>query len=261
MEQTKRLPPSKQPKVYVCEQCNSEYTSTSNSEHNRKKNKIANGRHICYDCVRKESYSRLIKAGTEALKKIDPEERKKMCSYAGKKAASSPNSGRFTTERWNELTYEEQQSIVTRANRALHEKLKDPDYCAEHYTKAHKNRKVGYISSAQMELFNIFGSSGFVLEGVVSKMSVDLVNFDLKIAIEYNGDYWHCNPRTWSADDYNKSIKMTAKEKWRRDFARRKFLENEGYTVVVIWESGFKSDKQKYIDRINKEIEDARNRN
>jgi G:T-mismatch repair DNA endonuclease (very short patch repair protein) len=68
--------------------------------------------------------------------------------------------------------------------------------------------------------------------------------------VEYNGDYWHCNPRIWKADDFNKSIKMFAKDKWEKDYVRYVTLRKMGYTVIVIWESGWIKNPEKYINRI-----------
>lgn len=57
----------------------------------------------------------------------------------------------------------------------------------------------------------------------------DYVDHVTKRVVEFNGDYWHCNPKhevfgdpTW----YNKSIKMTSQERWEH-----------GFHVIVIWES------------------------
>ena len=60
---------------------------------------------------------------------------------------------------------------------------------------------------------------------------------DLKIAIEFNGDYWHANPKKFNEDYINTFIGLTAKEIWQKDEERYKVLEEEfGIKTYVIWE-------------------------
>jgi G:T-mismatch repair DNA endonuclease (very short patch repair protein) len=59
--------------------------------------------------------------------------------------------------------------------------------------------------------------------------------------IECYGDFWHCNPHSWPADRYNRSLHMTAAEKWERDAARRLALERQGCRFVHFWESQIRS--------------------
>jgi len=68
----------------------------------------------------------------------------------------------------------------------------------------------------------------------------DYVNEDTKHIIEVYGDYWHCNPTTFTADFYHSQLKMTAKEKWQKDLVRKTELESLGYTVTIVWEGELK---------------------
>ena len=97
---------------------------------------------------------------------------------------------------------------------------------------------------------------GFSSHVQIGSMQVDECNEELKIVVEYNGDMWHCNPRNWKADDYNSSIRMTAGEKWQKDIARHKMLRSMGYKTLIVWESEWIKEAQKYISRI-KETCDA----
>ena len=164
-----------------------------------------------------------------------------------------PNSGRFNTEKWNKLSKKEQQKRVKNANKGLHDKLNnDPEYKNKHYKKIFKNSKIGYISKAQREIYEILKNDGYELDGCVGHMKVDIINKEKKIAIEYNGDYWHCNPRTWDEYDYNKAIKMTAKEKWNLDRRRYFALRKLGYEVHVIWEIDWNKNRNKVYDLLRK---------
>ena len=68
----------------------------------------------------------------------------------------------------------------------------------------------------------------------------DYLNEKTKHIIEFNGDFWHCNPLTYSPDFYHPILKMTAAEKWKLDEQRTRYLESLGYTVTVVWESDLK---------------------
>lgn len=60
--------------------------------------------------------------------------------------------------------------------------------------------------------------------------------------IEFNGDYWHCNPRKYKEDYVNKTINMTAKEIWVRDECKKKVAEKFGYKVYYVWEMDYRKD-------------------
>jgi G:T-mismatch repair DNA endonuclease (very short patch repair protein) len=77
-----------------------------------------------------------------------------------------------------------------------------------------------------------------------SKYFADIILLDKKKIIEYNGDYWHCNPKKYDADYFNKKIKKYAKDIWENDLQRRKSLENLGYSILCIWESDFINNRE-----------------
>jgi hypothetical protein len=68
--------------------------------------------------------------------------------------------------------------------------------------------------------------------------------------IEYNGDYYHANPRKYKADYYNHKCQMFAKDIWIRDETRisnlRKFF---GVDVLVIWEYDIKNNLDEVIKK------------
>jgi hypothetical protein len=73
-----------------------------------------------------------------------------------------------------------------------------------------------------------------------ARCSVDIYIPSLKKAIECYGDYWHCNPSKCQPDYYNKSLRMTAKEKWNKDAIRTDKLVLAGYGVEIVWENSKK---------------------
>jgi len=55
--------------------------------------------------------------------------------------------------------------------------------------------------------------------------------------IECFGDYWHCNPKSYTSDYYHKRVHKTAVEIWKADKQRIDVLEELGYSVRIIWEN------------------------
>jgi G:T-mismatch repair DNA endonuclease (very short patch repair protein) len=100
-------------------------------------------------------------------------------------------------------------------------------------------------------------SSGTRIELVVAAMLDDLGvhyrrntqvgrhNVDFlagRVIVECFGDFWHCNPALWAAGDYNRSLHMTAGEKWVKDARRREQLEGKGFRFVALWEADIQLD-------------------
>jgi len=65
--------------------------------------------------------------------------------------------------------------------------------------------------------------------------------------IEYNGDYWHCNPLLYEPDYFHDLLDMTAKEKWDNDSKKISFAKDKGYKVLVVWERDYKNNKDKIV--------------
>jgi very-short-patch-repair endonuclease len=74
----------------------------------------------------------------------------------------------------------------------------------------------------------------------LGRFNVDFLVEDL--IVECQGDFWHCNPAIWVPDQYNASLRMTAREKWEKDGRRRMALEEKGYRFCAFWESEIRND-------------------
>ncbi|XP_062579153.1 uncharacterized protein LOC134241085 [Saccostrea cucullata] len=60
-----------------------------------------------------------------------------------------------------------------------------------------------------------------------------------KIVMEFHGDYWHGNPKCYSANTLNKVVGMTMGDLYQRTLVKRRYLESLGYTYLQMWESDF----------------------
>ncbi|WP_296865314.1 hypothetical protein [uncultured Methanobrevibacter sp.] len=74
--------------------------------------------------------------------------------------------------------------------------------------------------------------------------------------IEFNGDYWHCNPIFWKHDSYNSSIQMTAAEKWKFDEEKVNCAKSYNYNVLVIWENEYNENEELAINKCIKFLSD-----
>jgi G:T-mismatch repair DNA endonuclease (very short patch repair protein) len=65
--------------------------------------------------------------------------------------------------------------------------------------------------------------------------------------IEFNGTYWHADPRFYKEQYYHQKKQKFAKQIWEEDEIRLKDLKELGYDVEVIWEYDYKKQKQEII--------------
>lgn len=83
----------------------------------------------------------------------------------------------------------------------------------------------------------------------------DFVSIDKRLCIEYNGDYFHANPKMYSPGDvfdFGRG-EITARDIWDKDQVKLQSIrETRGFDVIVVWDSEFKQNKEKTIERIIK---------
>ena len=77
--------------------------------------------------------------------------------------------------------------------------------------------------------------------------SYDFV-FDKKL-IEFNGDYWHCNPKYYNSNYFHKYLQKFAYEIWDKDDLRISAIKNVGFDVLIIWEDEFNRNKEKVLQK------------
>lgn len=71
--------------------------------------------------------------------------------------------------------------------------------------------------------------------------------------IEFNGDYWHCNPKFYNAEDFvprfGTTTAQSVKEVWESDYNREQEFKRLGYEVLTVWEDDYYANPVKEIDR------------
>ena len=108
------------------------------------------------------------------------------------------------------------------------------------------------ISKIEIECFNELKSilpglqSNIIFGPYVVDMIVDM------LIIEFNGTYWHADPRRYKAEDVLKfpNGDVLAEDIRKKDANRTEYLTQLGYQVFVIWEIDWKHDKYAVINDI-----------
>lgn len=111
-----------------------------------------------------------------------------------------------------------------------------------------KNNNKMYSKDSQtlFDQFNIKESNYYTNNGEIRLVSengkVFLYDFywNNKI-IEYNGDFWHANPKIYNADD-NVYFNVKAETLWKKDEIKNKLAIDKGYELLIIWENDYKKD-------------------
>ena len=79
---------------------------------------------------------------------------------------------------------------------------------------------------------------------------VDIYIKELNQIIEFNGTYWHADPRFYKEDFVIKKKQKTSKQIWEEDQKRLKDLSDMGYKVKVIWEYDYKLNKNDILTEL-----------
>jgi hypothetical protein len=103
------------------------------------------------------------------------------------------------------------------------------------------------VSSAEVHVQEILKRSGldvhpqYHIEGV--SYLYDIFVSSLNLLLEFQGDYWHANPRKYPAGTLlpmqNRGV-VPVEEIWARDEAKKKVAEERGFRVAYLWESDYK---------------------
>lgn len=101
-----------------------------------------------------------------------------------------------------------------------------------------------------------------ILEYPIGPYQLDYYDETLNAIIEFNGDLWHANPKKYSQEDYVKNPFLgsyrTAAEIWENDKIRIDYICNKlnNPTVIIVWESDYKSDPQGVEESIVKQLKE-----
>jgi len=107
-------------------------------------------------------------------------------------------------------------------------------------------------SKAQVELFNaiklVLNDCEMNDRKILEGKELDIVRSSIKRAIEFNGDYWHCNPKIYKSEFENRKG-YSAEKIWAKDSNKIKLANELGYEILTIWESDWNSNKYNVIEQ------------
>ena len=78
-----------------------------------------------------------------------------------------------------------------------------------------------------------------------------VVTHPFKAVIEFNGDYWHCNPQVYSEErilNFPKQPNICVTEIWEKDKRKIDCITREGYNVKIVWEKDFNQNPNKIVE-------------
>lgn len=79
-----------------------------------------------------------------------------------------------------------------------------------------------------------------------------VITSPVKKAVEFNGDYWHANPKKYKEDDLVplRGGPIKAGEIWKRDSVKINALEKRGFDVYVVWENEYLQNPDEIVRKV-----------
>ena len=80
-------------------------------------------------------------------------------------------------------------------------------------------------------------------------------NFDCGVGnklIDFQGTFWHMDPRIYTENSFNSKTGKTAKEHWYKDREKYALAKSLGYDVYYVWELDWDADQTKIIEDVIK---------
>jgi len=111
-------------------------------------------------------------------------------------------------------------------------------------------------SKLELEIFNYLKNKfPEIKQQLCLTESGNIFYYDMfinNIIIEYNGTYWHADPRKYKATD--KIRNKTAEECWMKDKFKQNLANKNGYIIFYIWESDYVKNKMHILNEITNKI-------
>ena len=118
----------------------------------------------------------------------------------------------------------------------------------------YENRVKSFSSKSQIEIEDIIRKMGYSVEGeyFINGRPYDVFVKEKNLIIEYNGTYWHFDPKVYDKNHFDKGSGMYAYQIWERDRKKIEDAKKFGYNVLVVWEREWQrcQDKVDYIKKL-----------
>lgn len=83
-----------------------------------------------------------------------------------------------------------------------------------------------------------------------TEIFADMASMTRKLIVEFNGDYWHCNPSKYEPEYMHGIKNQTARTIWENDAQRLGKMKKLGYSVYVIWETEYNDPTSDWKQRL-----------
>ena len=103
-------------------------------------------------------------------------------------------------------------------------------------------------------LKSIFPQYTILSDFPIDRYKIDILFKELNLVVEFNGTYWHCDPRFYEKNYFNQKKKLNAEQIWSYDNDRKIFLEDLGYKVIVVWEHDYKTNSEQTLNILSEFI-------
>ena len=151
-------------------------------------------------------------------------------------------------------------SEIAKKSRSENSVFQTDEYKAKiraHLTGARKKVKKSKSSKYERALAEALHAADprFVLNESGPKVSIgpyhpDIVDVERKIVVEFYGDYSHSHPDMYPDEYWNALRHRTARENREFDAKRKAFIESQGWRVIVVWESDWKSSANGAVEHV-----------
>jgi hypothetical protein len=88
--------------------------------------------------------------------------------------------------------------------------------------------------------------------GLFNQYAKNHVFYDLTIGnkmLEFQGDFWHANPKLYDENWINPVTHLSAKDCWEKDEQKKKVAEENGFEIMCVWESDYDANKKQILEK------------
>lgn len=249
----------KNKKEWICRYCNKSFFRERKrngfcSRSCASKHYIENGtydvwRNTCMDLS--GVYKKCIICNEEFYAEPREVDTKKIC---GKKSCRKKYmSELFSGESNPSYGSKEKKSSKTKRIKTLNEKygVDNAFELAKHTMTSKSQKEIYEILLNKFENKDVFINKKIYINNSKQFYICDIFIKSINVCIEYNGDYWHCNPIKYEKDYFNRKKQKHAYEIWERDNQKINDYKKMGYNVLVIWENDYKNNHEYVIKTLD----------
>ena len=154
-----------------------------------------------------------------------------------KKGQNSGNKNHMKQEKYRQMSRD-----IMRSN--WDNGILDRKVISEQMKQTQRSGKIKsvIVSKREKEIVKELKSLGYktIHSYRVDSKICDIFIPSLNLIIEYFGDYWHCNPKKYDSDYFNKKKNKFAWELWDYDKKKIDLIKSYGYNLEVVWEGDLK---------------------